>query len=130
MFTFLIYLLVKKSVLLLTVVGGIGFAVYRWKRHPRISLMAVAALGLYLVDTVAFAIFSNWKIQLQGAINQPGRALELFDHPLTSDDLTLIYTLLSVSEDVIFSSVLILLVVAAFTGRVRESVTIDQRTDR
>jgi hypothetical protein len=117
-FTFLVYLLIKKSVLIVTLLCGIGFAVYRWKRHPRISLMAVLALGLYLIGTLAFAIIyyllTGFFFRLQ----------------LTAQNLSTLQVVFQLLVDSVLAVVLILLVAAAFTGRVRESVTIDQRADR
>jgi hypothetical protein len=117
-FTFLVYLLIKKLVLIVTVLGGIGFAVYRWKRHPRISLMAVLALGLYLFDTLTFAILYHLLPDFFFRLN------------LTVQNVSTIEYVMQLLDDFVFAAVLILLVAAAFTGRVRESVTIDQRADR
>ena len=118
MFTFLVYLLIKKSVLIATLLCGIGFAVYRWKRHPRISLMAILALGLFLVDTLAFAIIyyllPDFFFRLQ----------------LTPQNISTLESVFQLLDDFVYAAVLVLLVAAAFTGRVRESVTINQRTDQ
>lgn len=118
MFTFLVYLLIKKSVLIMTIVAGIGFAVYRWKRHPRISLMTVLALGLYLIDTLAFAIITSLLPRF------------FFQLHLTARNISTLDSVFQLLDDFVFATVLILLVAAAFTGRVREHYTIDQRTDR
>lgn len=42
--------------LLLAMVGGIIFALTRWKRKPRVSMMVVIALGLMLVHVFVFLI--------------------------------------------------------------------------
>ena len=118
MFTFLVYLLIKKSVLILTILGGIGFAVYRWKRHRRISLMAVLALGFYLFDALAFPIIFYLLPSF------------LFRLHLTAQNMSTVDYLLQVLDDFVYAAVLILLVAAAFAGRVRESVTIGERTAR
>lgn len=118
MFTFLVYLIIKKSVLIITLMGGIAFDVYRWKRHPRISLMAVLALGLYLVDTLAFVIITSLLPRF------------FFQLHLTAQNISTLSSVFQLLEDFVFATVLILLVAAAFTGRVKESVTIDQRPDR
>ena len=60
--TFLLYLLLKRSLLLLLLVGGTGFAIARWKRHPRVSLMTVLALVLYLIETSLFSIL-RWQLR-------------------------------------------------------------------
>jgi hypothetical protein len=116
--TFLIYLLIKKSVLIVTILGGVGFAVYRWKRYPRISLMTVLALGLYLVDTLAFVIITSLLPRF------------FFQLHLTAQNISTLSSVFQLLDDFVFATVVILLVAAAFTGRVRESVTIDQRTDQ
>ncbi len=118
MFTFLVYLLIKKSVLIITILAGIGFAVYRWKRHPRISLMAVLALGLYLVDTLAVAIIFYLL---------PGLFFRLH---LTAQKISMLDSVIRLLDDFVYATVLLLLVAAAFNGRVTESVTVGQRTDR
>ena len=117
MFTFLVYLLIKKSVLIVTLLCGIGFAVYRWKRHPRISLMAILALGLFLIETLAFSIVYYLLPDLFSRLQ------------LTPQNMSTLESVFQLLDDFVYAAVLILLVAAAFTGRVRESVTINQRTD-
>lgn len=116
--SFLVYLLIKKSVLIITVLSGIGFAIYRWKRHPRISLMATLALGLYLLDTLLFAIIFYLLPSIFFRLN------------LTTQNISTLESVIRLLDDFVSAAVLMLLVAAAFSGRVRESVTIDQRTDR
>lgn len=41
---------------LLTMLGGIVVAIIRWKRHPRVSLTIVIALGLILLHVLVFAV--------------------------------------------------------------------------
>ena len=118
MFTFLLYLLIKKAVLFMAVLGGIGFAVYRWQRHPRISLMTVLALGLYLIDTLAFAIIFYLLPDFFFRLN------------LTPQNISTLESVFQLLDDFVYAAVLMLLVSAAFSGRVRERVTIGQRTDR
>jgi hypothetical protein len=114
--TFLLYLLFKQSLLLLVVLGGMGFAVARWKRHPRISLMTVLALGLYLITDLTFRILYHWLPDY------------LYQLHLTAQTISRIDSSLQVLDDFIYAAVLILLVAAAFTGRDRPSFTINQRT--
>jgi len=42
--------------LLLAMVGGIVFALTRWKRKPRVSMMVVLGLGLMIVHVFVFLI--------------------------------------------------------------------------
>jgi hypothetical protein len=41
---------------LLAMAGGIVFALTRWRRHPRVSLLVVLALGLMLLHVFVFLI--------------------------------------------------------------------------
>ena len=48
--------LVEQLPSLLTLVGCIVFALMRWKRHPKVSLLLVAGLGLLLVHAFVFML--------------------------------------------------------------------------
>jgi predicted cobalt transporter CbtA len=48
--------LVEQLPSLLTLVGCIIFAITRWKRHPKVSLIVVAGLGLLILHALAFLI--------------------------------------------------------------------------
>jgi uncharacterized membrane protein len=78
--------------------------------------MAVAALGLYLFDTLAFAILYYLLPSF------------FFRLHLTVQNVSTIESVMQLLDDFVFAAVLILLVAAAFIGRVRESVTINKRT--
>ena len=114
--TFLLYLLLKRSPLLLLLVGGTGFAIVRWKLHPRVSLMTILALVTCLVETVVFSILYYWFPRY------------LFNLRLSAAMIDTIESALLVVDDFLFAAVLILLVAAAFTGRNLPSFTINQRT--
>ena len=114
MITFLLYLLLKKSLLLLLILGGMGFAIARWKRHPRVSLMTVLALGLYLIENLTFAILLHWLPDF------------FYQLHLTAPTIGRIDWALQLLDDFIYAAVLILLVAAAFKGRSRPSFTISQ----
>jgi hypothetical protein len=109
--TFLLYLLLKKSILLVLVLGGMGFAIVRWKQHPRVSLMTVLALGFYLLEILTFAVLyyllPNFFYSLK----------------LTAQNISTLESVLQVVEDFAYVAVLIMLVAAAFTGRGREQAT-------
>jgi hypothetical protein len=98
--TYLTYLLLRRSLLILLLLGGMGFAIARWKRHPRVSLMTLIALGFYLVESLAATVFFRYLPDMVGTY-------------FSSTTNTAIYFL----EDFAFAAVLILLVAAAFTGR-------------
>jgi hypothetical protein len=48
--------LVEQLPSLLTIIGCIIFALTRWKRHPKVSLLLVAGLGLLLVHIFVFLL--------------------------------------------------------------------------
>lgn len=48
--------LVEQLPSLLTLVGCIIFALTRWKRHPKVSLIVLAGLGLLLFHALAFLV--------------------------------------------------------------------------
>jgi hypothetical protein len=100
--SFLAYTLLRRSLLILFVLGGIAVAIMRWKRHPRVSLMTVIALGFYLIESFAASIF------FYSLPNSFGT---------TAISSSTIYTAIYFIEDFAFAAVLILLVAAAFTGR-------------
>lgn len=115
--TFLLYLLLKRSLLLILLVGGIGFAIARWKRHPRVSLMTVLALGLYLIETSLFSILYHWLPRY------------LFEVRFSADTIETIDSVMQLADDFLYATMLILLVAAAFSRRNSESFTINQRTN-
>ena len=80
--------------------------------------MTVVALGLYLIDTLAFAIIFYLLPSF------------FFRLDLTPQNISTLESVFQVLDDFVYAAVLLLLVAAAFSGRVRESVTIGQRTDR
>ena len=103
--TFLLYFLLKRSVLLLFLVGAIIFGIARWKRHPRVSAMAVSALFIYLVSSITFGILYHVLPEF------------LFRLHLTSGRIILIEDFMVVCDDLIYAGALILLVAAAFSRR-------------
>ena len=109
--TFLGYLLLRRAVLLLVILAGIGLAIVRWKRHPRVSLMTTMALGLYLVESFAFAFLFHYLPRFFDMLR------------LSSNNMSTLDSLLQLVDDFAFAAVLILLVAAAFTGRGREPAT-------
>ncbi len=88
-----------------------GFAIVRWKRHPRVSLMTVLALGLYLLDTVTFAVLYYWLPNV------------FYSLKLTAQNISTLESVLQIIDDFAYAAVLILLVSAAFTGRGRDRAT-------
>lgn len=48
--------LVEQLPSLLTMVGCIVFALVRWKRHPKVSLIVIVGLGMLILHALAFLI--------------------------------------------------------------------------
>jgi len=103
--TFLLYLVLRRAVLLLVVLAGIVFAFARWKRHPRVSLMTVLGLGIYLIDAFAFALLFHYLPRFFDSLK------------LTSQNISILDSVLQVCDDFVYAAVLILLVAAAFSQR-------------
>ena len=45
---------------LLTLIACMIFAITRWKRHPRVSLLVLVSLALLFIHGIAFSIIYNW----------------------------------------------------------------------
>lgn len=105
---YFLLMMARRLPMLLIVLGGSVFAVLRWKRHPRVSLMTLIALLFYLIEVVAFIIFLYLLPDLMRAMHLSGKASGWF------------YTIVFFVEDFAFVAVLLLLVWAALTGRRRE----------
>ncbi|MEK6337060.1 MAG: hypothetical protein AABM67_19225 [Acidobacteriota bacterium] len=102
---FFLLRMVRRLPMLLLVLGGSAFAVVRWRRHPRSSLMTLLALLIYLIEGMLFLAFLYWIPDLTFAMKLS---------PKVSGWL---YTLIFFFEDFVFALVIILLVGAAYTGR-------------
>lgn len=48
--------LVEQLPSLITIIGCIAFALMRWKRHPKVSLMIVVSLGLLFLHALVFLV--------------------------------------------------------------------------
>ncbi len=105
MLYYLLFFFARRSPMLLLSLGGIIFAIVRWKRHPRVSLMTVLALAIYMFERTLFAVFLYWL---------PNVIYKIIPSPAAVDNA---YFVLFFFEDFVFALVIILLVGAAFTGR-------------
>jgi len=103
--TFLLYLVLRRSLLVVIFFGFIIFAFARWKRHPSVSLMTVLALTVYIIESFFFAIVYHFL---------PDIAIKLH---VTDQTYAVIGPVLNVVDALIFSLVLILLVIATFSQR-------------
>jgi len=86
--------------------SGIVFALARWKRHSRVSLLTLAALVIYFARILLFTPIRYWLPNIMGS---------MFHASNTGIDWA--YTLVSLIEDFAFAGVVVLLVVAAFSRR-------------
>lgn len=97
--------------LFLLLLGGIGFALARWKRHPRVSLLTTLGLLFYLLESIIFTfIMFLLPTALPSAVS------------IVASDL--IYTVLFVIDALAYAAVIIVLVSAVFTQRKAEVATI------
>ena len=84
--------------------AGLLFAVIRWKRHPKVSLLTVAALLLLLIQSLTFGTIYYYLP-------------ELLRQGFTYGTLNSLYLLVEVCRDIVYSIIVVLLVSAAFSGR-------------
>ena len=101
----LLFLLLRKTPLILVIVAGLILAIIRWKRHRRVSLLATLGLGLYIADIFIFASFNY----LLPTIMERGR--------FVAHNISRIMTSIQVVEDFVYAAVLILLTAAALSQR-------------
>ena len=103
--SYLFYMLARHIPMLLVSLGGIIFAIARWRRHPRVSLMTVLALALYWVEALVFLCIRYWLPNLVEELKISGSAINV------------LLVVISLLDDFAFAVVVILLVAAAFSGR-------------
>jgi hypothetical protein len=96
--------LARRSPMLLLALGGSIFAILRWKRHPRVSIMTVSALVIYMIDAVVFQIFLYYFPVMIRSV----------ESPKTIDWL---YFFVFFFQDFVFVIIIVLLVAAAFSQR-------------
>ena len=86
---------------------GIGIGVARWRRHPRVSLIAVSAFSIHLVAMLLNSIWRQWAFSAKerGIPTEEIIAVSAVAGPLL------------VLLQLIF---LILVVIAVFSGRVQQ----------
>lgn len=98
-------MLARRLPMLLLVFGGWIFAGIRWKRHPRVSLMTVVALAVYLFDAMIFSALLYWLPRLTENLGW------------TSGTVSWFYSAVFFCEDIVYAAVILLLVAAALTSR-------------
>ena len=104
-FSYFLTRIARRLPMLLLALGGIVFAVMRWKLHPRASLMTVVALGIYLVDMVVYTMILYWLPSIVEPMQWSTSASRLF------------YSVVYFIEDIVMAVTIILLVAAAFADR-------------
>jgi hypothetical protein len=98
-------MIARRSPMLLLAVGGTVFALIRWKRHPRVSLMTVIALVIYVIDAFVFSIFLYYLPDLIQTMR------------FTSKGIDWLYFFIFFIGDFVPALIIILLVAAAFSQR-------------
>jgi hypothetical protein len=102
---YFLLMMARRLPMLLLVLGGSAFAIIRWKRHPRVSLMTLLALIIYIVEAILFILFLYWLPDLMHTMR------------LTPKAESWLYSVIFFFEDFVFALIIILLVGAAFSGR-------------
>ena len=98
------YLLLSRLPIILLALVGIVFAIARWKRHSRVSLLTVFGLGLFLFQSLTFMFLYSFLPRLH-------------NRGLTYASINHLYTFAQVCQDFLFAGVIVLLVAAAFSQR-------------
>jgi len=109
---FLYYFLMqaaRRLPMLLFAVGAIVFALVRWKRSPRASLMAAIAFVIYLIDWAVFTAFLYWFFSVLGPTLR-----------ISSSARSWLDGIVFFLEDFVTATIFILLTAAAFSGRNKE----------
>ena len=96
--------------MLLVALVGIVVAFVRWRRHPVVSALTTIALVIYLIRSFTLTAFYYWLPSLRESMHLSWNAI---------DNLS---TALGVFSDIIFAIVLLMLVIAAFSKRVPQTV--------
>ena len=105
---FLYYFLIaaaRRLPMLIFAAGAILFALIRWKRNSRASLMTAVAFVIYLIDFVIFNAFLYWFPQLTESWHLSPSAGRWVDG------------IIFFIEDFVTAAIIILLTAAAFSGR-------------
>lgn len=109
--SYFLMLAARRLPMLLFAVGAIVFALIRWKRNPRASLMTALAFGIYLFDWVIFTVFLYWFPRL------------IESWRLSSYARAWVDGIIFFCEDFVTAAIFILLTAAAFIGRDRTTPT-------
>jgi hypothetical protein len=98
------YLFGRRWPMLLLVLAGILVALVRWKRHPKVSLLTVSGLGLFILQSLTFgSVFYLLP--------------RLHDRGFSYGNINNLYLIIEVCRDIFYSAVIVLLVSAVLTQR-------------
>lgn len=102
--SFFTYVLSRRWPVMLVVLAGLIFAIARWRRHPKVSALAVAGLLVFQFQSIAFASLYYFLPRL-ATRGWTWAAI---------DNLSIV---VDVCHDIFFSVAIALLAVATFSGR-------------
>ena len=103
-YSFLAYLFITRWPMYLTSVVGLVFAIIRWKRHPKVSLVAILTLLLLMGQSLTF----NTIFYFLPRLVEQGFSYGAIDR---------FYIVVEVCRDIVYSIIIVLLVSAAFIQR-------------
>jgi hypothetical protein len=98
-------MIARRSPMLLLALAGTVVALIRWKRHPRVSLMTVIALVIYVIEAFLFSVFLYYLPDLIQTMHFSSKAIDW------------LYFFVFFFEDFVPALVILLLVAAAFSQR-------------
>jgi hypothetical protein len=96
-----------RSPMLIFAVAGIVFALTRWKLSSRAATMTMVALAVYLIDMVVYTTILYWLPTAVDSLKVSATATRFF------------YSVVYFIEDIVYATMIVLLVAAAFTDRKR-----------
>ena len=97
--------MVRRLPMLLLAVGGIIFALVRWKVHPRPSLITVIALVVFVINVFAYSLVLYFVPDLLRPMFRSAAMMGW------------VYFIINFADSVILAIVILLLTFAAFTQR-------------
>jgi hypothetical protein len=102
--SFIAYLFLLRWPMYLVSLAALVFAIIRWKRHPKVSLLAILALLLLMGQSLAF----NSIFYFLPRLAQQGFSYGAIDR---------FYIVVEVCRDIVYAVIVGLLVSAAFSQR-------------
>ena len=90
--------------MLLLAVAGMIIAAMRWKRHPRVSLLTIIAMIIYVVDAFVLSFLIYY-------------VPPMFYNTRSPTAVSWVYFFLYFFDDFVIAATIVLLVAAAFIGR-------------